>query len=84
MEEAGRIIEAVRSLGDGSGDPLTDPSVLCRAVRAGVLDAPELVGSGAAPGNVVTAPVGGGCDAVDPATGKPVGEEERLGRIIQA
>jgi len=84
VQEAGRIVEAVRSLGGVGGDPLTDPSVLGRAVRAGLLDAPELIGSGVAPGEVVTAPVGGGYDAVDPATGKPVDERERLGRIIRA
>jgi methylmalonyl-CoA mutase cobalamin-binding subunit len=84
VEEAGRIIEAVRSLGGGTEDPLTDPSALGRAVREGVLDAPELVGSGVAPGEVVTAPVEGGYDAVDPVTGKTMNEEERLRRILRA
>ncbi len=84
VEEAERIVEAVRGLGGDSDDPLTDPSVLGRAVRTGVLDAPELVGSGVAPGSVVTAPVAGGYDAIDPASGDPVGEKERLARILGA
>jgi methylmalonyl-CoA mutase cobalamin-binding subunit len=81
--EAGLIIEAIRNLGGGTADPLTDPSVLARAVREGVLDAPELAGSGAAPGNVVTAALNGGYEAVDPGTGKPLGEEERLRRLLR-
>jgi methylmalonyl-CoA mutase cobalamin-binding subunit len=79
--EAGQIIGAIRGLGGGEADPLTDPSVLARAVREGVLDAPELAGSGVAPGSVVTAAVEGGYEAVDPDTGKPLGEEERLRRL---
>ena len=82
VEEAGLIIEAVERLGDGSDDPLLDPAVLGRAVRMGLLDAPELMGSGVAPGTVVTAPVEGGYDALDPETGGCDDERARLARII--
>lgn len=83
-EEAGHIIEAIRDLGGGAADPLTDSSVLARAVRMGILDAPELGGSGVALGAVSTAPVtGGGYDAVDSETGKAIGEEERLRSILR-
>ncbi|HER44437.1 MAG TPA: hypothetical protein ENO08_08260 [Candidatus Eisenbacteria bacterium] len=71
----------MESLGVGTECPLQDPAILGRAVRMGILDAPELVGSNVAPGIVVTAPVGGGYDAVDSGTGGTMSEEERLRRI---
>jgi methylmalonyl-CoA mutase cobalamin-binding subunit len=54
-----------------------DPGALAGAVRSGYLDAPYLTGSGVAPGATTTV-VDGGCDAVDPATGRPFSEAERL------
>ena len=83
VEEANRIIEAIRGFGAGTADPLTDPSVLTRAVEEGVLDAPELAGSGVAPGSVVTASIGGGYEPIDPETDGPLGEQERLRRILR-
>ncbi len=83
VEEAGWIIETMRELGDGAVDPLTDPSVLARAVRDGVLDAPELAGSGVAPGKVVTAALNGGYEAIDPETGKALDEKVRLQHILR-
>jgi hypothetical protein len=80
VEEAGVIVEAVVRLGEGAADPLVDPHVLSQAVRRGILDAPELFGSGVAPGRVVTAPVNGGYDAID--GGAVVRERERLSGIM--
>jgi hypothetical protein len=79
--EAGVILEAIRRLGEGAPDPLADPKVLARAVRTGILDAPELYGSGVAPGRVVTAPVDGGCDAVE--AGAVMHESKRLARVVR-
>lgn len=84
IEEAGLIIDAVEGLGGGSDDPLLDPAVLGRAVRMGILDAPELKGSGVAPGEVSTAPFDGGYDAVDPETGGMKDEKWRLRRIVRS
>jgi methylmalonyl-CoA mutase cobalamin-binding subunit len=81
LREAGVLLEAVARLGSVGRDPFTDPDVLARAVETGLLDAPHLRGNAAARGAVVTGIVGGACLAVDPATGKPLAEEERIARL---
>jgi hypothetical protein len=73
--EAGFLLEAVEHRFPGA---LTgDPVALARAVRRGYLDAPYLAGIGAARGVTVTV-VDGGCDAVDPSSGRVLPERERL------
>ncbi len=83
IREAQVTLEAIRSLADeGVDDPLTDPATLTRAVTAGVLDAPHLRNNPFARGEVVTRiDSRGACVAVDPATGEPLTEEERLRRL---
>lgn len=76
VREANLIIEAIRNL--GKEDSLTDPTVLEKAVRTGILDAPHLSGSIVAKGNVVTIPVEGRYVAINPATREVLSEEERL------
>jgi len=82
MSEAGVLLETIRQLGaGGSDDPWTDPGVLAAAVAEGVLDAPHFQGSSVARGAVVTRIIDGACHAVDPETGKPMTESERLKRL---
>lgn len=76
VREANLIIEAIRNL--GKEDSLTDPTVLEKAVRTGILDAPHLSGSMVAKGNVVTIPVEGRYVAINPVTREVLSEEERL------
>ena len=54
-----------------------DPTALAAVVRTGHLDAPYLPGSPAARGAAITV-VDGGCDAVDPVSGRVRAERERL------
>jgi len=82
IREAKLILDAMRGLGSGEQDPLTDPDTLGRAVRVGILDAPHLCGSGVAPGKVNTLPVAGAQFAVGPRTGKPLSEGSRLRSLI--
>jgi methylmalonyl-CoA mutase cobalamin-binding subunit len=72
-------IPAERSRHGDVVDPLTDPATLARAVTTGVLDAPHLRNNPFARGQITTR-IGrrGACVAVDPKTGEPIGEEERL------
>ncbi len=66
----------------GVGQPLCDPPTLARAVTAGILDAPHLLNNPFARGQVVTRiDQRGACMAVDPATGSPLSEQERLRRL---
>jgi hypothetical protein len=82
VEEANVLLDAVRSLGDGEGDPLTSPTVIDKAVRIGLLDAPHLAGNPHAAGEVKTVAVAGAIRAVDPETGEPMPERERVERVV--
>jgi len=75
MEEAAFLLEAVERRFPGA--LAGDPAALAGAVRFGYLDAPYLAGIPAARGVAVTV-VDGGCDAVDPASGRVLTERERL------
>lgn len=54
IEEAQITLNAIKSLGANVDDPLTDPAVLAKAVKTGILDAPHLRGNEAACGKLVT------------------------------
>jgi hypothetical protein len=81
--EARVTLEAIQALaGPAAADPFTDPSTLARAVETGVLDAPHLKGSDIALGQIATRIDGrGACVAVDPASGQPLAEKERIDRL---
>jgi hypothetical protein len=88
VREAKVTLEAICALAKpsvtepGAADPLTDPTTLARAVTSGVLDAPHLRNNPFARGQIVTRiDARGACVAVDPATGRSLSEEERLGRL---
>ncbi len=85
IAEAQVTLEAIRSIaGPGVDDPLTDPATLARAVKIGLLDAPHLRGNPFAPGQIVTRiDQRGACIAVDPQTGRPLGERERIAQLLQ-
>jgi methylmalonyl-CoA mutase cobalamin-binding subunit len=76
VREARLIIEAIQNL--GKKDPLADPSVLEKAVRKGILDAPHLSGSMIAKGSLVTTPVEGRYVAINPVTREVLSEQNRL------
>ena len=84
LEEARVILNALKEIApSGVEDPWSDPYTLAKSVEIGIMDAPQLRGSPAAKGAVVTRMVGGACRAVDPRTGRPIDEEERIGRILE-
>lgn len=82
VREARITLEAITKLaGPNISDPWADPTTLARAVTVGILDAPHLKGSPIAKGQIVTRIIDGMCVAVDPQTGKPISEAERLARL---
>jgi methylmalonyl-CoA mutase cobalamin-binding subunit len=83
VKDAGLIINAIKKIGKNSPDPLTDPQVLYQAVKTGILDAPHLIGSNVAQGQIITAPINGRYLVIDPETGKPMTESERLRKIFK-
>jgi len=83
VAEARLILGAIQELaGPGVEDPWADSATLAQAVEAGLLDAPHLAGNPAACGEVRTRLTGGRCSAVDPRTGKPVKEKDRIKQAL--
>ncbi|UCE45056.1 MAG: cobalamin B12-binding domain-containing protein [Methanobacteriota archaeon] len=77
--EARFLIDAIKRLDQtNSHDPLISPDTIVAAVAEGLLDAADLRGSNIAKGRITTAIVNGACVAVDPTTGRPLSEKERI------
>jgi methylmalonyl-CoA mutase cobalamin-binding subunit len=83
--EARLLLETIAALaGPGVDDPLADAATLARAVAGGWLDAPELQNNPEGRGAVRTRlDERGACVAVDPESGKPLAERERLARLAE-
>jgi hypothetical protein len=81
--EARQALGAITQLaGAGVEDPWTDPGTLARAVKIGVLDAPQLKGNPEASGAVETAIADGASVTIDPITRRPLSEAQRLERLL--
>jgi len=79
VREARFLMAAMKDLyGATSPNPLVDPRALAMAVKSGILDAPQLLGSPAARGATVTKVISGAWEAVDPKTGEALTEAQRL------
>jgi methylmalonyl-CoA mutase cobalamin-binding subunit len=75
------LLDAVRALAPELDDPLSDPETLARAVKIGLLDAPQLVNNAYAPGAIRTRSIDGAIRAVDEGD-RPLGERERVARVM--
>jgi hypothetical protein len=84
LDDAALLLDAIGKLAPNDRDPYTDPETLARAVEVGLLDAPHLRGNAAACGKVVTGMVGGACLAVEPSTGRPISESERIAHALHS
>jgi hypothetical protein len=85
VAETGVLLAAIRGLAaPGVADPWADAATLARAVRFGLLDAPQLAGNHTGRGTVVTRIVDGACVAVDPGSARPLSEAERIDRLTGA
>lgn len=82
VKDAKIIIEAIKSLGPDKKDPLTDPDTLVEAVRLGILDAPQLKGSGIAMGELKTRMVSGALYPYDEKDARIIPESERIEKIL--
>lgn len=80
--EARVLLETLKdAAGPGIEDPWIDPGTIASAVAKGYLDTPHFKGHRYARGEVTTRIVGGACRAVDPVTGSPISEKERIGML---
>lgn len=83
IEEAKVIIEAIKSINPDVEDPLSNPQTLVKAVELGILDAPHLVGTNIAKGQLKTRMVSGGLYAYDENQGKIITEQERIDTLMR-
>ncbi len=83
LADATTLLDAIALLGTSGRDPFTDPDVLATAAEIGLLDAPHLRGNAAGCGAIVTRIVNGASLAVDPHSGDPISEIERVARAFE-
>jgi hypothetical protein len=76
------LLEAIRTLSTEQTEPFSDPATLGRAVRLGLLDAPQLVNNPYAPGAVRTRGIEGAIRAVDE-EGNPISERDRVREVLR-
>jgi len=79
LDETRFLLDRIKEIAaPGAEDPWTDSRSLARAVKAGILDAPHLMGNPVACGKTVSRMIDGACWAVDPTKGHPLAERQRL------
>jgi methylmalonyl-CoA mutase cobalamin-binding subunit len=83
VSEAEVTLQAIRHLGaEISGNPWVDPVILAKAVRLGILDAPQLRSNPFAMGQIKTRMFNGSCVATTPG-GLPLSEADRLENLVK-
>ncbi len=81
--EAQVTLHAISNIASPAGqDPLTDPGTLAKAVKLGILDAPQLRNNPFALGQVKTRVLNGSCETIDLA-GKVLDEAARLEEFLK-
>ena len=65
LAETHELLDAIRALAPNLEDPLSDPATLARAVKEGLMDAPQLLNNPYAPGRIRTRSINGAIVAVD-------------------
>ncbi|MCM8788393.1 MAG: cobalamin B12-binding domain-containing protein [Candidatus Omnitrophica bacterium] len=81
IEQANAIIEEIRKLSPEK-DCLVDPDTLSKAVKIGILDAPDLKGKKCAKGLIRTKIIDGACHTIEPETARIISEFERIKKLI--
>lgn len=82
--EARTILEAIKNFGkDMSDDPLSDPLVLARAIKIGILDTPHFVGNPHLCGKIKTNLINGAWYAISNRSGKIIKEKQRLKKFFK-
>jgi len=79
-------LDAIRKMAPPGGvDPLTDASTLTRAIQTGILDAPQLKNNPFGRGEIVThIDSNGACISIEPSTGNPLDESDRISNLINS
>ena len=80
--EAKVILDAITFIGSEVKDPHSDPETIATAIKLGILDAPHFRGNPFLKGDILTRNINGAWFAINPITGDPVDEKNRLSEII--
>ena len=81
IEQANITLKAISNLEENTVEPFTDPKVLGKALRTGILDAPHLKNSKIAKGLIKTQLIRGACEAVN-SKGMFIDEAQRLKQLF--
>lgn len=82
-KEARIILQAIKNFGkDMSDDPLSDPKVLAKAIKVGILDTPHFIGNPNLCGKIRTNLIDGAWYAISSRTGKILTEKQRLKKYL--
>jgi len=81
--EARTLLESFKFIGADSDDPMTDPYVIARAIKEGILDTPHFTGQPVLKGEIKTKLIEGAWYAIDPLTGQIIDEESRLMKLFK-
>lgn len=82
-KEARIILQAIKNFGkDMSDDPLSDPKVLAKAIKIGILDTPHFIGNPNLCGKIRTNLIDGAWYAISSRTGKILTEKQRLKKYL--
>jgi hypothetical protein len=83
-KEAAHTLQAIQALDpEGHADPLVNADTLTQAVQIGILDAPQLKNNRFGRGQIITRiDERGACVAINPTTGNPLNERDRLGSLF--
>jgi hypothetical protein len=83
-QETAITLDEIRNLAsEGVADPLADAVTLAKAIKTGILDAPQLKNNPFGRGKIATSvDYRGACIAVDPSTRSPISEKERIANLI--
>jgi hypothetical protein len=86
IREAKVTLRAIRKLAPvGIADPFLDAATLTRAVQTGIIDAPQLKNNPFGRGQIVTRiDRRGSSIAIDPATGNPLSERDRIAALFNS
>jgi hypothetical protein len=86
IREAKVTLRAIRKLAPvGIADPFLDAATLTRAVQTGIIDAPQLKNNPFGRGQIVTRINRRGSSiAIDPATGNPLSERDRIAALFNS
>lgn len=82
-KEARIILQAIKTFGkDMSDDPLSDPKVLAKSIKEGILDTPHFTGNPNLCGKIRTNLINGAWYAISSRTGKILKEKNRLKKYL--